>query len=118
MKTKLFAAPAIGAFLLLISPDSAHAKVAQCKASNAAGQAYQGPCNFTAEERGSFSVEPLLKGKKILGATTVTVWVIEPGVADVSGLTSQGINSRWGEARRSTSDKACWVGSDFKICVY
>ncbi|WP_017295364.1 hypothetical protein [Geminocystis herdmanii] len=44
--------------------------------------------------------------------------IIKSGVAEVRGLTTAGINSRWGEARRSKSDKACWVGDDFTICAY
>lgn len=35
----------------------------------------------------------------------------------VRGLTSEGINSRWGEAKRSKKDKSCWIGEDFKICA-
>ena len=40
-----------------------------------------------------------------------------PGVAEVRGDPGR-INSRWGEARRSRRDRACWVGEDFSICVY
>ena len=43
---------------------------------------------------------------------------MQPGVAEVYGITTSGINSRWGPARRSSKDKACWVGTDFSICVY
>lgn len=28
------------------------------------------------------------------------------------------MNSRWGEAKRSSQDKACWVGGDFKVCAW
>ncbi|MEE9435034.1 MAG: hypothetical protein V3V15_12425, partial [Sphingorhabdus sp.] len=48
----------------------------------------------------------------------ITVAVIGSGKAEVRGLTKAGINSRWGEATRSTSDKACWTGSDFEVCAY
>ena len=96
----------------------AQAKVARCDVSDSSGGSYKGPCEFSAFEKGSFSIEPLIKGKKILGATIVSVWIVEPGVAEVRGLTPHGLNSRWGEARRSTSNKACWLGSDFTICVY
>jgi hypothetical protein len=47
----------------------------------------------------------------------ISVSVVRPGVAEVRGLTKRGINSRWGEARRSKSNRACWVGEDFKICA-
>ena len=98
--------------------EDAQAKVARCDVSDSSGGSYKGPCEFSAFEKGSFSIDPLIKGKKILGATIVSVWIVEPGVAEVRGLTPHGLNSRWGEARRSTSNKACWLGSDFKICVY
>lgn len=97
--------------------EDAQAKVARCDVSTS-GETYKGPCEFSAFEKGSFSIDPLIKGKKILGAISVAVWIVEPGVAEVRGLTPHGINSRWGEARRSRSNKACWLGSDFKICVY
>jgi len=47
----------------------------------------------------------------------ISVTMISPGVAEVRGLTRAGINSRWGEARRSTQDRSCWTGSDFQICA-
>ncbi len=39
---------------------------------------------------------------------------VSPGLAEVRGLTTGGINSRWGEARHEGS---CWAGSDFRICI-
>ena len=80
---------------------------------------YEGPCLFTPDQNGSFSVEPPA-GREWLGGEIgrVAVFVMEPGVADVRGLTKDGINSRWGRAQRSTSDAACWDGSDFRICAY
>lgn len=45
---------------------------------------------------------------------SVSIVEISPGTAEVSGLTQDGINSRWGEARR---DGACWAGEDFRICI-
>ena len=65
---------------------------------------------------GSFSIQA--KSGLIAGRESITVYITQPGVAEVRGLTTNGINSRWGEARRSNSDKACWVGSDFTICAY
>ena len=106
------------ALCLFIFSEDAQAKVARCEVNDSSGNSYVGPCEFSAFEKGSFSIDPLIKGKKILGATSVSVWIVEPGVAEVRGLTPHGVNSRWGEARRSTSNKACWLGSDFKICVY
>ena len=38
---------------------------------------------------------------------------VMPGVAQVYGITKNGCNSRWGEAKFNGK---CWVGSDFQIC--
>ena len=48
----------------------------------------------------------------------VSVDIIEKGVAEVRGLTKDGINSRWGSAKRDLKDKACWKGDDFKVCAW
>jgi hypothetical protein len=39
------------------------------------------------------------------------------GMAEVRGLTVDGINSRWGSARRNVNNPACWDGADFQICA-
>ncbi|CCJ06386.1 hypothetical protein [Methylocystis sp. SC2] len=93
------------------------ARPARCVIASNGAPAYNGACDFSAEDRGSFSITPA--GKRAFnGATVVSVFVTSPGVAEVRGLTRDGINSRWGEAKRSKTDPACWVGDDFKICVY
>ncbi|BAQ66426.1 hypothetical protein [Geminocystis sp. NIES-3709] len=65
---------------------------------------------------GSFMIKA--KSGLIYDRVSISVAIIKPGVAEVRGLTTEGINSRWGEAIRSKSDKACWVGDDFTICAY
>lgn len=65
---------------------------------------------------GSFSIRA--KSGLIDGRESISVAIIKSGVAEVKGLTTMGINSRWGEATRSKSDKACWIGDDFTICAY
>ena len=50
--------------------------------------------------------------------TDISVTIVATGVAEVRGLTTDGINSRWGSAVRSKVDSACWTGSDFEICAY
>ncbi|MDB5722848.1 MAG: hypothetical protein JWP15_3466 [Alphaproteobacteria bacterium] len=79
---------------------------------------FRGPCRFLPDKGGSFSLDPI--GRKTFSSeiSTLSVFVTGPGVAEVSGLTAAGINSRWGEARRSRKDPACWEGADFRICVY
>jgi len=114
------AAPAEGAS----APSGASEPAAGAKAAGftcrikSSGTEYKGPCEFAPDGGGgSFSITPV--GTPTFGfATVVTVSVVEPGVADVWGLTADGINSRWGEAKRSTQDKACWTGSDFEVCAY
>lgn len=78
---------------------------------------FSGDCIFQQYGgNGSFSLES--PRGLIADYLAIGVYIIEPGIAEVRGLTSKGINSRWGEAVRSSSDKACWVGSDFSICAY
>ncbi len=50
--------------------------------------------------------------------SNLNISIIEKGFAKVSGLTTDGINSRWGEAKRSSQDNACWVSVDFKVCTW
>ncbi|ACB51659.1 unknown [Crocosphaera subtropica ATCC 51142] len=65
---------------------------------------------------GSFSI--WAKSGLIANRESISVYIVQPGIAEVRGLTTAGINSRWGEAKRSNSDRACWVGEDFTICAY
>jgi hypothetical protein len=95
----------------------AKARAATCAIKSNGNPDFRGPCAFTPERGGSFSIAP--KGKRRFpGVTSISLSVVEPGVGEVRGLTRDGINSRWGEARRSRRDRACWEGSDFSICVY
>jgi hypothetical protein len=92
-------------------------KAARCAIKSAEG-AYAGPCLFVLGPKGSFGLEPS-KGRRLIDTiTSLSVEMVGPNVAEVLGLTSDGINSRWGEAKRSKRDPACWQGSDFSVCVY
>ena len=118
MKTTL-ASVAVAAFALTTAPATAKpapAKTAQCRITSADGR-YAGPCAFTPTGKGSFSVAAPARRRLVGGTTTINVYVVGPGRAEVSGLTTDGINSRWGAAVRSKTDRACWVGEDFSICV-
>jgi hypothetical protein len=90
---------------------------AECKITSGR-EVLRGPCLFESGEDGSFYVLT----DDILGLSdqisSISVTIIEKGSAEVRGLTKDGINSRWGPAQRSTTDKACWTGSDFEICAY
>lgn len=96
---------------------AAKARIARCVIASAGSPTWRGPCWFEAERGGSFNVGAQ-RGNFGGEVESVSVSIIAPGVAEVRGLTSAGINSRWGEARRSRRDGACWIGSDFSICVY
>lgn len=79
---------------------------------------YKGKCKFYVEQGGTFSLSSLQEGHQLLpNITNISVYILEKGHAQVRGLTTDGINSMWGEATRSTKDKSCWVGSDFKVCA-
>lgn len=96
------------------------ARDAGCRIEQAGRVVLDRTCDFQAEGRdGSFSLTPRGGGPGALfaGISTVTLMVISPGLVEVRGLTRDGINSRWGTARRSARDGACWQGDDFRICA-
>lgn len=92
-------------------------KKAKCKITSG-GEVLKGPCLFESGQDGSFYVQtdaiPGLRDQ----IDSISVTIIEKDAAEVRGLTKDGINSRWGAAQRSTTDKACWTGTDFEICAY
>ncbi len=113
---KMTILPAMLVAMLLINHQAnAKDRVVKCQVSE-----YQGSCLFTPDTpNGSFSLSNSDPNKPLTETiNTVTVTIIEKGLAEVSGLTADGINSRWGEAKRSTKDKACWEGEDFKVCAW
>lgn len=99
------------------SSSRSSSKIAKCNVSNSYGESFKGSCKFTMYEKGSFTIEPSKRGDLILGSDMVSLWITEPGLGEVRGTTPEGGNSRWGEAERSSQNRACWVGSDFRICV-
>ena len=101
----------------VILPAAAAARPARCVIRSAGAPTWRGACNFIPDRGGSFAVAPA-RGNFPDGVGDISVSLVSPGVAEVRGLTSDGINSRWGEARRSRRDPACWVGEDFSVCVY
>lgn len=103
---------------LLASATVAEARPARCVIVSNGEKPFEGICDFSADSRdGSFTLSRA-KGRKFLKIDPISVAVVSPGTAEVRGLTPDGINSRWGEAKRSTSDPTCWIGADFKICAY
>lgn len=115
MPKPILAAAILAAGLTLAVP--AHAKVARC-VIDSEGTSYTGPCQYNVAKGGTFTVTPLHGRSFAGGALSITVFVVRPGMAEVRGLTSDGINSSWGRARRVPRDRACWAGEDFTVCVY
>ena len=106
-------------FVMVASPAQAMAP-ARCVIQGAGLPAYSGPCSFFSLRGGGggFRVlgppgEPFVEGIR-----SVTMNITQPDVGEVYGQTRDGVNSRWGTARRSRQDPACWAGADFSVCVY
>jgi hypothetical protein len=95
----------------------AQAKPARC-VIDSEGTSYRGPCQYNVARGGTFTLNPSHGRSFGDGVVSLTVYVTGRGVADVRGLTRDGINSRWGRAVRSRRDSACWVGEDFSVCAY
>jgi len=107
----------VAALALALVATPAAARPARCVLHSAGATVWRGACDFMPDGGGSFAVRPL-RGRFPGGIDPLSVSIIAPGMAEVRGLTRDGINSRWGEAHRSRRDPACWVGEDFSICVY
>jgi hypothetical protein len=105
--------------LLLTGTAVAQEKLADCTVTSNGIVEFDGPCGFLPDEGGTFSIAtPGGEGPLYGEVSVITVFIVAPGEAEVSGLTTSGINSRWGSAQRSTTDPACWTGSDFEVCAY
>jgi len=115
------------AALLLLAPTAALAKgrVVDCAITSLPGNdvQFKGKCSFLPEAGGSFTLMDA-KGKDMFYGSIgmVSVTLTGKDTAEVSGLVLDegggGHNSRWGEAKRSKTDGACWDGSDFRICAW
>lgn len=115
MKFALYGLAMLAPLLVPAAPAEARPRIARCIITNDAGT-WRGPCWFEPRPGGSFEVAA--RRGNFNGTEAVSVFITSPGVAEVRGLTSAGINSNWGTARRSTSDRACWVGEGFSVCAY
>lgn len=112
--------------IALLSAPSAFAtgRIVDCSISNLPGNELQfkGKCNFIPEAGGSFTLMDAAGRDKLYGTVgMVSVNLTGKDTAEVSGLVldkSGGHNSRWGSAKRSRLDRACWDGGDFRICAW
>ena len=118
LKTLLKIVPVVSILMAAQIQQPVKASEAFCIVKGASNEIlYRDDCIFKQSGgNGSFSIESPYG--LIAGRAMISVSLTEPRVAQVRGLTTRGINSSWGTATRSTSDPACWVGSDFVICAY
>lgn len=72
---------------------TAFAKIATCEVSTNGVVEYRGKCQFDAERGGSFNISHPSKRTIIPGVTDISVSIIQKNVAEVRGLTTNGINS-------------------------
>lgn len=97
---------------------SAADKIATCKIVEQGKTTFKGKCRFYPGAGGAFSISNVNPNKPIVNETMmINVYVVKPNVAEVGGEV-YGHISNWGQAIRSNKERACWVGSDFKICAW
>jgi len=115
---RCFMAYALLAACMAVPLSGASAKTAQCRIESGGKVAFSGACQFVPDSGGSFGLLNLDKQRPLYGSIlSVSVFITAPGEAEVRGLTRDGINSRWGEAKRSRQNPECWVGEDFAVCA-
>ena len=109
---------------LLFTATPTLAKEARCVIIGG-GFSYSGPCEFSLQRGGSFTLTAIEPRTTIDGLYFLNLHIVAPGKAKVGGLlagtTDAGggdIATYWGEYVRSNSDPACWVAVDSQICVY
>ena len=117
---KTIAALLVSFGVLSLSTNSMAApKIVTCQIDEQGKTIFKGKCSFNPSEGGSFYLTNLNKNKPLVrNIMDIGVYIVEPGVAEVSGSLKGANNSRWGHAIRSTKQKACWVGSDFNVCAW
>lgn len=79
---------------------------------------YRGPCMFEPRGKGSFSVTREDGSAFYDDVAEIIVFVFDEGLADVRAKHLSGDNDRWGEAKRSETYPACWIGDEFSVCAY
>jgi hypothetical protein len=99
-------------------PAWAEGKDARCVIKQDGVVAYSGCCLFQLARAGSFTITRAERQSMLPRISVISVDLLSPGRAEVKGLTTDGIHSRWGAALRNKKDPACWTGSDFEICAY
>ena len=118
-KYRIFLCSAI-AMILTGTGSTVHARDASCLVSSYGIPTFKRICDFRPDgTNGSFSLSASKgNGEFLEDVRILSVTVLSPGNAEVRGLTANGINSRWGSARRSKKDDVCWIGDSFAICAW
>lgn len=110
---------AIFMLILFVGQTMAGGRTVKCQIDSNNETVYKGKCLFFPEAGGSFTLSNPTKDKPLTSSVImINLDIIKKGLAEVRGLTKDGINSRWGEAKRSLKDKACWLGEDFQVCAW
>lgn len=87
---------------------------ATCRIDQAEVAPWRGTCGIWFGDDGLFSIDT----SGLPDTLGISFEPIGRDLAHVRGLSSAGINSYWGTARRvSAKGGHCWVGSDFRICI-
>lgn len=105
--------------LSLCVTQNTFARTVTCQIDERNQTTFKGKCIFNSFEGGSFYLTNINPEKPLFRSIMdVSVIILEPSVAEVRGQVKGGLNSRWGQAIRSSKQKACWVGHDFKVCAW
>jgi hypothetical protein len=107
------------AALCVCAPAFAGEKPAKCLVDAGYDAQYQGPCLFKGYGKGSFIISPRFQnGRFVDGISFLSVDIYAKNHANVRVMLEGGISSNWGDAIRSKTQPACWIGDDFKICAW
>lgn len=79
---------------------------------------FRGDCDFEPRGRGSFSVTLPEDAAFYDDVTQLLVTVFLEGQADVRAIRADGTSDMVGEAKRSETYPACWIGTGFSVCAY
>lgn len=108
----------LGLMLAIVpSITQAKAKNATCQVDEGGKTLYKGACKFEPQGGGSFYIShPNMTQKVKVEGLMVIIESKDYAVVQATKLGGGG--SMWGDAVRSQTQKACWVGSSFKICAW
>lgn len=106
-------------FLSVSQQIAAADRTVTCQVDESGKTLYKGKCIFTPQPKGSFYLSGSNLSKNV-GVAGIMVWIEQPNVAIVQGTKHMGGASTWGQAVRSTKQRACWIGEGnrFKICAW